>query len=118
MWNGLSWDPDLGLVYIGTAQAKPWVAVSRGLTTADSTLYANSTLALDVETGRMVWYRQHVPGESLDMDEGFEQVLADIDGVPALLYHRQAWRALEARPAGRDLPGYEGNAAVPEHSLD
>ena len=85
MWNGISWDPDLGLVYIGTAQAKPWVAASRGLTTADSTLYANSTLALDVETGRMVWYRQHVPGESLDMDEGFEQVLADIDGVPALL---------------------------------
>ena len=61
------------------------MAVSRGLTTADSTLYANSTLALDVETGRIVWYRQHVPGESLDMDEGFEQVLADIDGVPALL---------------------------------
>ena len=85
MWNGVSWDPDLGLIYIGTAQAKPWVAVSRGLTTADSTLYANSTLALDVETGRIVWYRQHVPGESLDMDEGFEQVLADIDGVPALL---------------------------------
>jgi alcohol dehydrogenase (cytochrome c) len=85
MWNGLSWDPDLGLVYIGTAQAKPWVAVSRGITTADSTLYANSTLALDAETGQLVWYRQHVPGESLDMDEGFEQVLADIDGVPALL---------------------------------
>ena len=85
MWNGASWDPDLGLVYIGTAQAKPWVAVSRGLTTADSTLYANSTLALDVETGRIVWYRQHVPGESLDMDEGFEQVLADVDGVPVLM---------------------------------
>ena len=85
MWNGASWDPDLGLVYIGTAQAKPWVAASRGLTTADSTLYANSTLALDVETGRIVWHRTHVPGESLDMDEGFEQVLADIDGVPALL---------------------------------
>ena len=85
LWNGASWDPDLGLIYIGTAQAKPWVAASRGLTTADSTLYANSTLALDVETGRIVWYRTHVPGESLDMDEGFEQVLADIDGVPALL---------------------------------
>ena len=85
LWNGASWDPDLGLVYIGTAQAKPWVAVSRGLTTADSTLYANSTLALEVETGRIEWYRQHVPGESLDMDEGFEQVLADVDGVPVLL---------------------------------
>ena len=85
LWNGGSWDPDLGLVYFGTAQAKPWMAVSRGLTMADSTLFANSTLALDVDTGRIVWYRQHVPAESLDMDEGFEQVLADIEGVPALL---------------------------------
>ena len=84
-WNGGSWDPELGLVYFGTAQAKPWVAASRGLSTADSTLFANSTLALDVTTGEIVWYRTHVPGESLDLDEGFEQVLADIDGLPSLL---------------------------------
>lgn len=85
VWNGGSWDPELGLVYFGTAQAKPWVAASRGLTTDDATLYANSTLALDVDDGRIVWYRTHVPGESLDLDEGFEQVLADIDGRPSLL---------------------------------
>ena len=85
VWNGGSWDPDLGMVYFGTAQAKPWVAASRGLTTADSTLYANLTLALDVTDGRIVWYRTHVPGESLDMDEGFEQVLVDIEGRPSLL---------------------------------
>ena len=85
VWNGGSWDPDLGLVYFGTAQAKPWVAASRSLTTAHSTLYANSTLALDVNDGQMVWYRTHVPGESLDMDEGFEQVLVDIEGRPVLL---------------------------------
>ncbi len=85
LWNGGSWDPELGLVYFGTAQAKPWVAASRGLTTADSTLFANSTLALDVDTGEIVWYRTHVPAESLDMDEAFEQVLADIEGRPALL---------------------------------
>jgi alcohol dehydrogenase (cytochrome c) len=85
VWNGGSWDPELGLVYFGTAQAKPWVAASRGLTTADRTLYANSTLALDVDDGRIVWYRTHVPGESLDMDEGFEQVLVDINGRPSLL---------------------------------
>ena len=84
-WNGGSWDPDLGLVYFGTAQAKPWVAASRGLTTADPTLFANSTLALDVTNGEIVWYRTHVPGESLDMDEGFEQVLVDIEGRPSLL---------------------------------
>ncbi len=85
LWNGGSWDPELGLVYFGTAQAKPWVAASRGLTTDDATLYANSTLALDTDDGRIVWYRNHVPGESLDLDEGFEQVLADIDGRPSLL---------------------------------
>ena len=85
VWNGGSWDPDLGLVYFGTAQAKPWVAASRGLTTADPTLFANSTLALDVTSGEIVWYRTHVPGESLDMDEGFEQVLVDIEGRPSLL---------------------------------
>lgn len=82
VWIPGSWDPDLGLVYFGTAQAKPWVAASRGLSTSDSTLYANSTLALDVDDGHIVWYRQHIPGETLDLDEAFEQVLVDIDGQP------------------------------------
>ena len=82
VWIPGSWDPDLGLVYFGTAQAKPWVAASRGLSTSDAALYTNSTLALDVNDGRIVWYRQHIPGESLDMDEAFEQVLIDVDGQP------------------------------------
>lgn len=85
VWNGGSWDPELGLVYWGVAQAKPWMAWSRGLTVADSALYTSSTLALEVETGRIRWHRQHVPGESFDMDEAFEQVLANVDGRPVLL---------------------------------
>jgi alcohol dehydrogenase (cytochrome c) len=85
VWMSGSWDPELGLVYFGTAQAKPWVASSRGLTTADSTAYANSTLALDVDDGHIVWYYTHVPGETLDMDEVFERVLVDVDGVPSVL---------------------------------
>ena len=85
LWNGGSWDPELNLVFFGTAQAKPWVAASRGLTTVDSTLYANSTLAIEPETGRIVWYRTHSPGESLDLDQGFEQVLVDLEGRPVVL---------------------------------
>jgi alcohol dehydrogenase (cytochrome c) len=85
VWSTGSWDPELGLVYFGIAQAKPWVAASRGLSVDDSTLYANSTIALDVNDGRIVWYRQHVPGESLDLDESFEQVLVDLHGEPLLL---------------------------------
>ena len=78
VWMTGSWDPELGLVFFGVAQAKPWMAVSRGLTTEDAALYTNSTLAIDPADGSIVWYRQHVPGESLDMDESFEQVLVDM----------------------------------------
>ena len=55
-WIPGSYDPDLGLFYIGTAQAKPWVAASRGMTTRQDALYTNSTLALNPEhrTGALV----------------------------------------------------------------
>lgn len=85
VWITGSWDPELGLVFFGVAQAKPWMAVSRGLTTEDAALYTNSTLAIDPADGRIVWHRQHVPGESLDMDESFEQVLVDLFDEPYLL---------------------------------
>jgi alcohol dehydrogenase (cytochrome c) len=84
-WIPGSWDPKLGLLYFGTAQSKPWVAASRGLTTEDSTLYANSTLAVDPKTGKIVWYFQHVPGESLDLDVVYERVLIDVEGRPLVL---------------------------------
>jgi alcohol dehydrogenase (cytochrome c) len=79
-WITGSYDPVLDLIYWGTAQAKPWVPASRGLTTEDAALYTNSTLAIDPDDGRIVWYRQHVPGEALDLDEVFERVLIDRDG--------------------------------------
>ena len=80
VWNTGSYDPELGLVYWGTAQPKPWVAASRGLTVDDAALYSNSTLAIDPDDGSIVWYHQHVPGESLDLDEVFERVLVDSNG--------------------------------------
>lgn len=84
VWMTGSWDPALNLVFFGVAQAKPWMAASRGLTTEDAALYSNSTLAIDPSDGRIVWHRQHVPGESLDMDEAFEQVLVDLFDEPYL----------------------------------
>jgi alcohol dehydrogenase (cytochrome c) len=98
-WGGLPWemrggvdawipgtyDPELDLVFFGTSQPKPWLAASRGLTVDDHALYSNSTLALDPNDGRIVWYFQHVPGESLDLDVAYERVLADVEGRPVLL---------------------------------
>jgi alcohol dehydrogenase (cytochrome c) len=77
-WIAGSYDPDLNLTYWGVAQAKPWMPASRGETVYDASLYTASTVALDVDTGKLAWYYQHIPGESLDMDEVFERVLVDI----------------------------------------
>ncbi|MFK7912328.1 MAG: PQQ-binding-like beta-propeller repeat protein [Pseudomonadales bacterium] len=79
-WIAGSYDSKLDLFYIGTAQAKPWVAASRSMAVADSALYTNSTLALRPKTGELVWYYQHIPGETIDMEVGFERVLATVGG--------------------------------------
>jgi PQQ-dependent dehydrogenase (methanol/ethanol family) len=77
-WLAGSYDPDLDITYWGVAQSKPWNFLSRRLTPFDKTLYANATVALKPETGKLVWYFQHAPGESFDLDEVFERVLVDI----------------------------------------
>jgi alcohol dehydrogenase (cytochrome c) len=78
-WITGSYDPDLNLTYWGVAQAKPWMRASRQ-TGDGATLYTSSTLALNPDTGKLAWYFQHAPGESLDLDEVFERVLVDDNG--------------------------------------
>jgi alcohol dehydrogenase (cytochrome c) len=79
-WITGSYDPDLNLTYWGVAQAKPWMQASRGTKGTDAALYTSSTLALRPDTGQLAWHFQHVPGESLDLDEVYERVLVDLDG--------------------------------------
>ena len=75
-WIAGTYDPNLNITYWGVAQAKPWMRASRRTESA-ATLFANSTLALDVDTGKLKWYYSHAPGESFDLDEVFERVLID-----------------------------------------
>ncbi len=79
-WITGSYDPDLNETYWGVAQAKPWLRVSRGAKPGDKALFTSSTVALNPDKGKLVWYFQHVPGESLDLDEVFERVLVDSGG--------------------------------------
>ncbi len=81
-WIPGSYDPEANLVYWGTAQAKPWARAVRG--TDGDALYTNSTLALDPDTGKIKWYYQHLPGETQDMDEVFENILIDSGGRKSL----------------------------------
>jgi alcohol dehydrogenase (cytochrome c) len=75
-WIAGTYDPVLNTTYWGTAQAKPWRRDLRG-SGDGATLYANSTLALDPDTGKLKWYFNHAPGESFDLDEVFERILID-----------------------------------------
>src|SRR5207249_858513 len=38
-------------------------------------LYSNSTVALNVETGKLVWYFQELPGDDWDADHNHERIL-------------------------------------------
>jgi len=78
MWITGSYDPALNLTFWGTAQAKPWMTLTRG--TEGDGLYANSTIAINPDDGKLQWYFQHAPGEALDLDIVFERVLVDRNG--------------------------------------
>jgi len=83
-WITGSYDPDLNLTYWGVAQSKPWMRASRQSGNG-ATLFANSTVALNADSGKLAWYFSHAPGESLDLDEVFERVLVD-DGGQKLVF--------------------------------
>ena len=58
-WMVPSVDPELNLVYVGTSVTSPTPKFLLGGTDLTH-LYHNSTLALDADTGEIVWYYQHM----------------------------------------------------------
>jgi alcohol dehydrogenase (cytochrome c) len=76
-WITGSYDPELNQAYWGVSQAKPWLRISRGAKPGDTGLFTSCTLALNPDTGKLDWHFQHVPGETLDMDEVFERVVVN-----------------------------------------
>ena len=81
-WHIGSYDPQLNLVYYGTSNPSPWGASVRGNDSSDigpyTNLYTTTTLALDADTGKLVWHFQHTPHDAWDYDGVNELVLADL----------------------------------------
>ena len=79
-WMVPSYDPTLNLVYIGTSVTSPAPKFLLGGNDKDH-LYHNSTLALDADTGRIVWYYQHLV-DHWDLDHPFERLIVDTAVAP------------------------------------
>ncbi|HEY1313078.1 MAG TPA: PQQ-dependent dehydrogenase, methanol/ethanol family [Steroidobacteraceae bacterium] len=76
-WDGFAYDPDLNLVYFGTANAAPYDLRQLGPAKLDS-LYTASIVALDATSGRMAWYYQTTPHDSWDYDSVQKMILAEL----------------------------------------
>ena len=77
-----SYDPQRRLVYWGIANPMPNTRLARHDGDSDAIkrstpadLYSNSTVALNVDTGELVWYFQHLPGDDWDLDYTNERIL-------------------------------------------
>ena len=75
VWVTGAYDPKLGLTYWGTGNAGPWAGDVR----PGDNLYANSVLALDIETGRIVAHHQYHWNDSWDWDEVSTPLLLDFE---------------------------------------
>ena len=80
VWTGGSYDRESGLVYFGTGQTYKISGLlhpgPKGART--DALYTDTTLALDPDTGKLVWHYQHMQREVWDLDWSFERTLATI----------------------------------------
>ena len=81
VWTPGSYDLETNLVYFGPAPTYDTVTMreSRNIagTTSDA-LYTNSTIALDADTGELVWHFQHVRNDLLDLDWAFERQIIEV----------------------------------------
>ncbi len=77
VWDGMAYDPEAELIYVGTGNAEPWAQVFRTATRKDN-LYVCSILAVHVETGELKWHYQVVPSDIWDFDSVQHLMLADL----------------------------------------
>jgi alcohol dehydrogenase (cytochrome c) len=76
-----SYDPKVKTLYWSVANPNPYTRLTRQgapdavSLTAPANLFSNSTVALDVDTGKLKWYYQELPGDDWDADHNHERLL-------------------------------------------
>jgi len=81
VWQQGTYDPESNLIYFGVAptyDTKPLVASSGIEGHNRDAMYTNCTIALNADTGELVWYFQHTQNDQWDMDWAFERQIAEL----------------------------------------
>ncbi|WP_286238469.1 PQQ-dependent methanol/ethanol family dehydrogenase [Neptuniibacter halophilus] len=63
-WLGGTYDPDVDLLFFGTGNPAPWNSHLR----PGDNLFSSSRLAIDPDTGKIVWHFQTTPHDGWDYD--------------------------------------------------
>jgi alcohol dehydrogenase (cytochrome c) len=111
MWMVPSYDPELRRLYVGTSVTAPAPKFMLG-GNDEQYLYHNSTLALDIDTGKIVWHFQHVV-DHWDLDHPFERLLVETETAPdpsAVKWINPRVRQGEVRKVITGIPGKTGIA--------
>jgi alcohol dehydrogenase (cytochrome c) len=104
-WGAATYDPDLNLLYLGTGNPQP---VINGRQRQGDNLFTESIVALDPDTGKLVWYFQSSPHDTHDWDATQTPVLFDgeVNGQPRKLLaqaSRNGWFFVLDRTNGRNV---------------
>ena len=108
-WMVPSYDPELRLIILGTSVTSPAPKFYLG-GTDNKHLYHNSTMALEVETGEMRWYYQHL-NDHWDLDHPFERLLVETRVAPdpeAVTWINPNLQFGEVRKVITGIPGKTG----------
>lgn len=109
-WGLGSYDVVNRRVLWGTSVPAPSLEKLRG-TPGGDVLFSNATLSLDVKTGAIAWYYQHLPRDNWDLDHVYERYV--VDTVVAPDPSAVAWISPRARTGGKrrvvtGIPGKTG----------
>jgi lanthanide-dependent methanol dehydrogenase len=74
VWGWISYDPELDLIFYGTANPGPWNAEVR----PGDNHFTSGVFARDPDTGEAVWYYQWSPHDLYDFDGVNENILLEL----------------------------------------
>lgn len=81
VWHQYTYDPELNLIYLGVAptyDTGPLVHSVDKEGISSEALFTNCTVALDGDTGKLVWYYQHMVNDQWDLDWAFERQIVNL----------------------------------------